>query len=355
MKALVSARAFFIGWYANPCCITMFMVRFSGAIHLLRKAFSLGFGLCLLSWAFTTQAREPIEAIPLSVDLDLDKARLGYQLYIDQRLSRDRTISCNSCHDLYNGGVDHRKVSIGVEGASGLVNAPTTWNAVFNFRQFWNGRAKNLREQAAGPVHNPVEMDMNAAEVRHRLSESAEYRAQFSKIYDAPPNLDDALDAIAEFEKGLITPNAPFDQYLRGETVLPRKALQGYRLFKTLGCITCHNGINVGGNSYQYLGVVIPVEQKKGTKADRYAVTGRRFDRNRYKVPTLRNVSRTEPYFHDASAATLDEAIRVMAYHNLGYLIEEEEVEKIKAFLHSLNGETPWILKTLFPGRDIQP
>ncbi len=320
-----------------------------------RWSFAPVLALCLLGLAPTTRAREPIDPIPLEIEIDLDKARLGYQLYIDKRLSRDRTVSCDTCHGLYNGGVDHRNVSIGVGGKAGKVNAPTTWNAVFNFRQFWNGRARDLREQAAGPVHNPIEMNMSEAEVGNRLSQSPEYRAQFSKIYDSTPNLDDALDAIAEFEKGLITPNAAFDQYLRGERTLPAKTVQGYRLFKTLGCVTCHNGINVGGNSYQYLGVVVPIESKNPSPADRHALTGELFDRNRYKVPTLRNIARTAPYFHDSSARTLDEAIRIMAYHNLGYQIEQDEVEKIRAFLLSLNGETPWILKRLFPGKDIDP
>ena len=302
---------------------------------------------CLAQYAGQALSREPISPLPTSVDLDLDKARLGFQLYSDNSLSQDRTVSCASCHDPFRGGVDHRKVSIGVRGARGKVNAPTTWNAVFNFRQFWNGRAEDLKAQAYGPVHNPIEMNMEAAEVNRRLRQSESYRKQFAAIYQRAPNLDDAIDAIAEFEKGLITPNAPFDRYLRGETRLPEKTLQGYRLFKTLGCITCHNGINVGGNSYQYLGVVVPLENIDSRGADRYAVTGKAFDKDRFKVPSLRNIVLTGPYFHDASVNELPDAVRIMAYHNLGYQLNDDETRKIVAFLESLTGETPWVLQQL--------
>ncbi len=292
-------------------------------------------------------AREPIRPIPTHVKLDLAKARLGYRLYSDKNLSSDRTVSCASCHDPHAGGVDHKKVSIGSKGATGRVNAPTTWNAVFNFRQFWNGRARDLKEQAYGPVHNPMEMNMKKEEVDRRLSESSEYRRAFRQIYGRAPNLDDAIDAITEFEKGLITPNAPFDRYLRGEISLPEDTLRGYRLFKTLGCITCHNGINVGGNSYQYLGVVVPINDLDSRGADRYAVTGKAFDKNRFKVPTLRNIALTAPYFHDASVNELPEAVRKMAYHNLGYMLTEHETACIVDFLHSLTGETPLVLQML--------
>jgi len=274
----------------------------------------------------------------------MDKARLGQRLFSDRRLSRDQSISCASCHDPVHGGVDHRPVSTGVGGQKGRVNAPTVWNAVFNFRQFWNGRAADLREQAEGPIHNPIEMAMDDRLVNQRLQADAEYRRAFRKIYDHAPNLDDALDAITEFERALYTPDSRFDRWLRGEQTLSQEELEGYRLFKQLGCVSCHNGINVGGNSYQYFGAVIPLRQREQA-GDRYQLTQDPFDRARYKVPTLRNIELTAPYFHDGSAATLNEAVQLMAYHNLGFDLSNAEVEKIVAFLRTLTGKPPAILE----------
>ncbi|RMG55508.1 MAG: cytochrome-c peroxidase [Gammaproteobacteria bacterium] len=293
---------------------------------------------------FAAWAGQPIVPIPRHVEIDMDKARLGQRLFSDRRLSRDQSISCASCHDPVHGGVDHRPVSTGVGGQKGRVNAPTVWNAVFNFRQFWNGRAADLREQAEGPIHNPIEMAMDDRLVNQRLQADAEYRRAFRKIYDHAPNLDDALDAITEFERALYTPDSRFDRWLRGEQTLSQEELEGYRLFKQLGCVSCHNGINVGGNSYQYFGAVIPLRQREQA-GDRYQLTQDPFDRARYKVPTLRNIELTAPYFHDGSAATLNEAVQLMAYHNLGFDLSNAEVEKIVAFLRTLTGKPPAILE----------
>ncbi|WP_457642181.1 cytochrome-c peroxidase [Persephonella sp.] len=302
--------------------------------------------LVLILFYNISYSMEPIQPIPSHIEYDKEKAELGKILFHDPVLSKDQSISCASCHDVYEKwGTDHRKTSIGIEGKVGKANAPTVFNTFFNFRQFWNGRAKNLREQAKGPIHNPIEMGMSKEEIEKRLNQIPFYKKMFKKIYGTDKvRYDLVIDAIVEFEKALITPNSKFDRYLRGETDLSPKEKEGYLLFKKFGCITCHNGINVGGNSFQKVGVVRPYPWKP-ENPDRYKLTKRDFDKNRYKVPSLRNIACTYPYFHDGSIPTLREAIRVMAYHNLGFKLTEEEVDKIVAFLNTLTGELPDILK----------
>lgn len=221
------------------------------------------------------------------------------------------------------------------------MNAPTVFNAVFNFVQFWNGRAKNLKEQASGPIHNPVEMGADAALVEQRINRNQHYKEAFEKIIGKRPvTFADVTDAIAEYEKTLITPNGKFDRYLRGETRLDQSEARGYALFKRIGCASCHNGINVGGNSYQKFGIIVPIEQT-GKTDDRYAITKRDSDKNVFKVPTLRNIALTAPYFHDGRAATLKEALKIMSDHNLGIALTSSEIDDLIAFLYTLTGELP--------------
>ncbi|WP_457596889.1 cytochrome-c peroxidase [Hydrogenimonas sp.] len=301
--------------------------------------------LVALAAAMPVAAMEaPIVPIPLHVDYDKKKAELGKVLFMDPQISADKTVSCHSCHSFDHGGADPRPVSIGVHGAKGNANAPTVYNAYFNFRQFWNGRAKDLKDQANGPLHNPVEMDMVPKEIEAYLDKNPYYHEAFREIYGTNPTYDDMLDAIAEFEKALFTPNCKFDYYLRGQTELTPLEARGYRLFKTLGCITCHNGVNIGGNSFQKFGLIVPYRWKPSFP-DRYDVTHNPDDRNVYKVPTLRNIALTAPYFHDGSALTLTDALKMMAYHNLGFELEEDEIVVIEAFLKTLTGETPAILR----------
>ncbi len=292
----------------------------------------------------TTFAREPIEPIPQLFDYDREKALVGKRLFMDKRFSSDGTVSCATCHDLEKGGVDNMKFSLGVQNQKGNMNAPTVLNSRFNFRQFWNGRAEDLKEQAAGPIHNPVEMGLDDEKVMNIVLSDKDYQAGFKKFLDREPTFDDVLDAIAEFEKALVTPDSKFDRYLRGETVLSEEERRGYLAFKQLGCVSCHNGVNVGGNSFQYFGAVNPVQEDPNA-SDRYQVTRDPFDRSRYKVPTLRNIELTYPYFHDGSASTLNEAVSMMAHHNLGFDLTEEEVNDIVAFLKTLTGVMPEILR----------
>jgi cytochrome c peroxidase len=299
------------------------------------------------SVTFSLNAVEPILPIPSHVPYNAQKAALGKKLFFDPILSKDYSVSCASCHDFSKGGADARNVSTGIHHQKGGMNAPTVLNSVFNFTQFWNGRAKNLTEQALGPIHNPVEMGLSPKEAAQRIQSHPVYSNLFLKITGRKNvNMDDIAMMIAEYEKTLITPNSKFDLYLLGKGKLSPKELEGYALFKTLGCVSCHNGVNVGGNSFQKMGAINPLDRKPNVD-DRYAITHRESDKNVFKVPTLRNISLTAPYFHDGSAATLRDAITKMSYHNLGIKLTQKEIELLVTFLDTLTGELPLKTKQL--------
>lgn len=299
--------------------------------------------LFLLLYTFA-QAQEPISSIPLEVEYDKEKALLGKKLFFDPILSSDGSTSCFRCHNVYNGGADSNIVSFGVENQMGNIQSPTVLNARYNFAQFWNGRAKDLLEQAAGPLNNPVEHGMNKNLIEKKLNASSEYRELFSKTFHSSKVLyKDVLNAIVEFEKALVTPNAKFDKYLRGEVELSKEEAQGYKLFKQYGCITCHNGVNIGGNSFQQFGTFIEYKSKEHYP-DRSEITHFDIDKNVFKVPTLRNIAKTAPYFHDGSSDTLEDAIKQMALYNLGIYISKKDIYSLKAFLETLTGEEPKIL-----------
>ena len=290
-------------------------------------------------------AEEPIVPIPQKPDYDRAKAEIGKLLFHDTILSKDRSLACVSCHDLENGGADTRRVSRGVGDQEGNVQSPTVLNARYNFKQFWNGRADNLMEQAAGPMHNPVELGMTKYDVEKRLNASTLYLEMFKKVYDSDRiEYPMVLETIVEFEKALTTPNSRFDRYLRGEIELEPEELKGYQTFKELGCITCHNGVNIGGNSFQRMGIIIPYRYDP-RYPDLYSSNKDERYKNVFKVPTLRNIAMTAPYFHDASAKSLVEAIKTMSFHNLGFKINDEQVRELIAFLNSLTGDRPKILE----------
>jgi cytochrome c peroxidase len=288
--------------------------------------------------------QEPLRPLPESLPIDEDKAALGKRLFHEVRLSADNSISCASCHDLAAGGDDGRKVSTGVGGATGVINAPTVLNSGLNFAQFWNGRARDLKEQAAGPVLNPVEMASSWPEVIGKLSTDPVYEKQFSALYRDGITADNITDALAEFERSLITPS-PFDQFLRGnQGAISAQARSGYEKFKRYGCASCHQGVNVGGNMYQKFGALVAYyEDRSFNDADRgrAAVTSNRQDLHVFKVPSLRNVARTAPYFHDGSAENLEQAIHTMAALQLGRTLPDDDVADIKHFLTSLSGQLP--------------
>jgi len=284
----------------------------------------------------------PIKPIPEKIAVDQAKAQLGKKLFFDPRLSADGMVSCATCHDLENGGDDGLKFSVGIHGKEGNINAPTVYNAVFNFRQFWDGRAKDLKEQVAGPLENPVEMGFDFKKAVVVLKKDPSYRQKFNLLYRDGINKDTITDAIAEFEKALITPNAPFDRYLRGEqNAIGAKAKAGYRLFESKGCILCHNGVNIGGNFYNKFGIF---EDVNSSSVGRYVITQREEDKYVFKVPSLRNVALTAPYMHDGRANTLTEAVEIMTKHQLGRYMAPEEIADIVAFLKSLTGEKPQIM-----------
>ena len=278
-----------------------------------------------------------ITPIPKKIDFDYKKALLGKKLFFETKLSVDNTISCATCHDLNNGGDDGLAKSFGVEGKLGDVNAPTVLNSVFNFSQFWDGRAKDLKEQAIGPIENPVEMAHNFKKIIKDLNNSSEYKKEFELIYENGITKDNIVDAIAEFEKTLITPNSRFDRFLRGDkNALTQYEREGYEIFKNKGCITCHHGINVGGNHYNKFGSFSDIES---ANLGRYNVTGEEEDKYYFKVPTLRNIELTSPYFHDGREEDLKEAVKTMALVQLGRPITSDEINKIVAFLKTLTGK----------------
>lgn len=292
---------------------------------------------------------QPITPIPDALVLDRRKVDLGRRLFHEKRLSRDNTISCASCHDLKLAGADANPVAVGVSNQMGTVNSPTVLNSGFNFSQFWDGRAATLEEQAEGPVHNPIEMASNWPEVITKLSKDTQYVRDFQAIWPEGITAAHIQSAIAEFERSLITPNSPFDRYLKGETqALNVEARKGWDLFRNLGCIACHQGVNMGGNMYANLGVMGDYFADRGRpllKSDlgRFNVTGRAEDRHMFKVPSLRNIALTAPYFHDGSITKLDQAVDTMARYQLGAELSESDRHALVAFLHSLNGHLPEI------------
>ena len=281
-------------------------------------------------------AKEPITPIPLDIPVNTQKANLGKELFFDTILSKDNTLSCHSCHILTQGGDDNLQFSVGIDGKVGNINAPTILNSTFNFVQFWNGRAKNLQEQAMGPITNPIEMGHSFEELIKKL-EKTPYKQKFDSIYKDGITPFNLTNAIAEYEKTLITPNAPFDKYLNGdENAISNETKQGYELFKTQGCIACHHGVNVGGNLYAKFGVI---SQLQSDSKGRYEVSKNELDEYYFKVPTLRNIELTAPYLHDGRIDNLEDTVKFMAHYQLGKSLTQEDVEKIVLFLKSLTGK----------------
>ncbi|MBR4055154.1 MAG: heme-binding domain-containing protein [Rikenellaceae bacterium] len=292
------------------------------------------------------RAGEPVRPIAEPTDIDARKALLGYALYHDARLSVDNTVSCASCHGLNTAGVDNKQYSEGVEGQKGGVNAPTTYNAVYNFVQFWDGRAGTLAEQAAGPPLNPVEMASTSFdEIVAKLEKDRAFAAAFEAVYPDGLNQANITNAIEEFERTLVTPNSAFDKWLKGDdTALTEEEMRGYELFKKYDCATCHVGANLGGESYELMGLRRHYFAERGlplTEEDngRYKQTMEERDRHRFKVPGLRNVELTWPYYHDGTRATLSKAVADMAIYQSGVELTEEENAAIVAFLRTLTGE----------------
>ncbi|OYY91840.1 MAG: cytochrome C peroxidase [Sphingomonas sp. 28-66-16] len=287
-----------------------------------------------------------------------EKLALGRMLYFDPRLSATHSISCASCHNIGLGGADNSPKSAGFHGTRGGRNSPTVFNAVFNFAQFWDGRAKDLEEQAGGPMVNPVEMASPKAHVAEQLAALPAYRDDFARAFpgDASPvSLANAQKAIAVFEATLITPNAPFDRYLRGDaTALDATQKGGLTLFIDKGCSACHAGVNIGGSMYAKFGAVAAPDAKYRPADDkgRGGVTGLASDDYGFKVPTLRNIALTAPYFHTGSEQDLAKVVDTMAKAQLGQTISKDENAKLVAFLKALTGDQPRVMMPQLPASD---
>lgn len=298
-------------------------------------------------------ANEPLQPLPRRLEFDKAKADLGRELFNDKRLSADSSLSCAGCHALDKAGTDNARFSEGIRRQYGDANAPTVFNAAFNAVQFWDGRAADLREQAGGPPLNPIEMgSRDWEEIIDRLSRDEALTARFSAVYADGWSGGNITDAIAEYEKTLISPDSRFDKWLRGDSAaLSGEEVRGYERFKAYRCSSCHVGRSVGGQSYEYMDLKKPYFADRGGAAlgsdnGRFNVTKQAVDMHRFKVPNLRNVELTHPYLHDGAVTTLDEAVRIMGAYCAGLEVPENDRHLIVAFLRSLTGE--------YDGRPVQ-
>ena len=315
------------------------------------KVLGVAVALAVAGGAWAANVRdEPIKPIEAAQVSDAGKVELGKKLWFEPRLSMSGIISCNTCHNLSMGGTDNLKTSIGHGWKAGPVNSPTVFNSSLAIAQFWDGRAADLKEQAGGPIQADVEMNMPHTLAVGILQSIPGYVDEFKRVYGKDKiDIDMITDSIAEFEKTLVTPNSRFDKWLKGDDkALSEKELAGYTLFKESGCVACHNGPAAGGTSFQRMGVVEPYKTSSPAEG-RSAVTGVDADRFNFKVPTLRNVELTYPYFHDGQAATLEEAVDIMGRLQLGRTYSADEIGSIVAFLKTLTGELPQIAMPILP------
>ncbi len=327
------------------------------SVRLTASFIATSLALASLGSAHAAPSQEPIQPIPAARITNPAAVELGKALFFDPRLSKSGFISCNSCHNLSMGGTDNLKTSIGHGWQQGPINAPTVLNSRFNLAQFWDGRAADLKAQAGGPIANPGEMAFSHELAVNTLKTMPGYVGAFRKAYGSDEiSTDRITSAIAAFEETLVTPNSRFDQWLKGnKKALTSNELAGYKLFKDSGCVACHNGPAVGGNSYQKMGVVEAYKASSPAEG-RVAVTGKDADRFNFKVPTLRNVELTYPYFHDGAANTLPEAVDTMGRVQLGRKFTADENARIVAFLKTLTGDQPsFKMPILPPSADATP
>ena len=325
----------------------------------------LGMSLALPALAADWQALPDKAPTPADNPPSEAKIALGKALYFDPRLSEHGTLSCNSCHNLMAAGDDNRPNSIGMHDARGGRSAPTVWNSAFYSVQFWDGRAATLEDQAKGPMVNPVEMGMGTLDVAMgRLQQIPGYQTQFAAAFPGeakPITADNVAKAIAAFERTLITPNAPYDRFVKGEkTALDEQQIRGMESFADLGCTACHSGANFSGPTLPVgTGFFMKFPTFPGSAYDarydltkddgRFAVTQQESDRHLFRVPTLRNIALTAPYFHTGSVPTLDLAVRVMAKTQLDKELTDDQASDLVAFLNALSGEFPQIVMPRLP------
>ena len=320
--------------------------------YLVVLAGIISFSAAAADW----QALPEVAPAPADNPTTAAKVELGRMLFMDPRFSSTGTVSCNSCHNVMLGGEDNRPVSMGVHGQTGGRSAPTVWNSGFSSVQFWDGRAASLEEQAKGPVTNPIEMGMSELEeAMDRVRDIPGYKPYFEKAFgkDNPMTVDNAARAVAAYERTLITPNSPYDRYVKGDKkALSEQQVRGMDSFANIGCTGCHSGaafngpILAAGTGFYMKEPTFTdndyVEQYRLTEdTGRFAVTNNEADKHLWKVPTLRNIAITAPYFHNGAVATLDEAVRVMAKVQLNQDLSDGQVADIVAFLDALTGEFP--------------
>lgn len=295
---------------------------------------------------------EPILPIPLEIDVDWDRVALGQRLFHDPQLSQDGSLACVSCHDLERGGDDGLPRSRTNDGSPGVINAPTVFNSALNFRLGWRGNYRRLSDQIEADLNDPKLLNTSWGELLPKLQADAGYAVDFERVYENGITRDNVLDALSAFNRSLLTPNARFDQYLRGrKDALSEDEKRGYRIFKSFGCVSCHQGMNVGGNLFQKVGIFKDYFASRGNVREidfgRFLDTGAERDLFVFRVPGLRNVAVTAPYFHDGSVDRLDDAVRKMAKFQLGELLTNEETSLIVLFLRTLTGA--------YAGRPIVP
>ena len=289
-------------------------------------------------------ADEPITPVPAVIGIAPEKIRLGEKLFRDPRLSHGDAVACDSCHLLEKGGEDGQAHSKGLDGRPLDFNTPTIFNAALEFRFNWRGNFQSLQEQNAAALLDPRIMNTSWPELLDKLRGDPGYRSAFAAIYGGDVDPQRLLDALTSFERSLLTPDGRFDRYLRGEpAAITRDEAEGYRLFKSYGCIACHQGVAVGGNLFQRFGIFENPFARRTTitHADlgRFTITGLESDRYVFRVPSLRNVALTAPYFHDGSAGSLEQAVAIMARVQLGRTIDDHDIALIVKFLHTLTGE----------------
>lgn len=295
---------------------------------------------------------EPIKPLRDAIEVNDEKVALGFDLFHDTRLSANNTISCATCHGLTTGGVDGLKTSKGIHDQIGGINAPTVYNAALNMSQFWDGRSKDLQAQAGGPPLDMLEMGSNWDEITSKLKSDNSMAKRFRDIYGNEGVTENTItDAIAEFEKTLLTPNAKFDNYLKGDLVaVSSDEIDGYELFKSYDCASCHAGEIVGGISYDYMGVSEDYFADRGIELHakdmgRIGVTSLEIDKHKFKTPSLRNIALTSPYFHDGTVDSLSDAVKLMGKYQVGKDISDKDVNKITLFLNALTGENPHMIE----------
>jgi cytochrome c peroxidase len=314
-KAKIARPAHLWGWIATICVLVSGGLWISSAIPQ---------PLAEPPETNSIIAEEPITPIPSPPPIDPLKVRLGERLFGDPRLSHGNSRSCSSCHDLSTNGASKQSYDHGFDGSSLPLNTPTVFNSVLSFRFGWEGKIRTIESDVKILLQNPQIMDAHLAEVAEKLDGDSGLRREFVAAYGSGPDAENVVDALASFQRTLITPGSRFDRWLEGDTgALSADEVDGYRLFKSLGCVSCHQGVNVGGNLFERHGIFHPLASPKPEIL---------------RVPSLRNVATTPPYFHDGSAATLHEAVRKMGLAQLNSTLTDQQISAIVAYLRTLTG-----------------